>query len=68
MVTIRWPLEEQTMLYEYEKAVYTGAWRGDTLMRLESAGQLSPMYRRTEEVRPAPPRLAEGPIREIASL
>ncbi len=68
LVTIQWPLQERAQLYEQDGTRYSGVWRGDTLLRLTPPGALSPLYTRPLETRPAPPRGASGPVREINSM
>lgn len=67
-VTVRWPLTERAMLYEMDSTRYTGAWRGDTLMRMNPSGTLAPIYWRPLEMAAARPRGASGPVKEIDPL
>ena len=68
MVTLNWPLPERAILYDLGDARFTGYWRGDTLLRMDPPGQLSPLYWRPLDPVPAPPHGATGPVREIDSL
>ncbi|MDE2127138.1 MAG: hypothetical protein KGJ62_11150 [Armatimonadetes bacterium] len=68
MVTVKWPLPERAMVYNFNNQRYTGYWRGDTLLRLDPPGLLSPLYWRPLEAQSAPPHAALGTIREVESL
>ncbi|MCS6775731.1 MAG: hypothetical protein RMJ43_02070 [Chloroherpetonaceae bacterium] len=68
VVSVRWPLQERAILYDWNDRRYTGYWRGDTLLRMNPHGKLMPLYTHPLEVIPAPPRVASGPVKEIHSF
>ena len=67
-VTVKWPQEEHTRRYEGLERSYLGYWRGDTLLKIDPPGQLTPLYRRSHRYSAAPPHHTHGMIKEIASL
>jgi hypothetical protein len=68
VVTIEWPLEERIEHYQIDRQPYTGRWRGDTMLKLDPRGTLSPLYRRMAEMPAAPAHAAAGPVRDIDSI
>jgi hypothetical protein len=68
LVTMTWPLEERTLIYDINDQQLTGHWRGDTLLRMTPPGQLSPLYWRPLDIPPAPPRGAASHVKVIDSI
>lgn len=68
MVSVSWMQEPRTAIYALNEATYTATWQGDTVMRMEPPGLLSPLYQRSEEIPAAPPRPVSGPAHEISTL
>ena len=67
-VKVEWPLEERATFYEMNQERMLANWRGDTLLRMDPAGTLSPLYRRSTQIAPAPARGVTGPVKEIDPL
>jgi hypothetical protein len=67
-VMIKWPLAERDLVYEVAGLKMTGRWIGDTLLQVDPAGHLSPLYCRMQDVPPAQAHGATGPVKEIDSL
>jgi hypothetical protein len=67
-VRVEWPLDQRTMIYEHNDSKVIGNWRGDTLMRMEPPGPISPLYRRSANTPAAPAGGATGPVHEIDSI
>lgn len=69
VVSVMWPLEQRTMLYEMGGVRFTGHWRGDTLLSMSPPGQLNPLYRRVPiDIPFAKPRVLPNHIKEIESI
>ena len=68
VVTVEWPLEERATFYEMNQERLLANWRGDTLLRMDPAGSLAPLYQRSTQITPALPRGANGPVKEIDPL
>ena len=67
-ITVKWTQLERTQQYEAAGKIHSGYWRGDTLLKMDPPGSLTPLYRRGHRVATAPPRHLHGMIREIASV
>jgi hypothetical protein len=68
LVSMKWRLDERTSIYSQGTEVFTGHWRGDTLMRMTPPGYLSPLYWRIPDMPPASPRGISHTGREIDSI
>ena len=68
VVQLSWELEERTLLFSEGDLNLTSHWAGDTLMRLTPAGKVSPIYSRPDNILPAMPLGATGPVKEVDSL
>jgi hypothetical protein len=68
VVTVEWPLEERATFYTMNEERLLANWRGDTVMRMDPAGTLTPLYRRAPPPTPAPPRGPTGRVKEIDPL
>ncbi len=67
-VTVEWPLEERAMFYEMDDQRLLANWRGDTLLKMDPPGTLSPLYQRSIQMTAAVPHGTTGPVKEIDSL
>ncbi|MCW3097746.1 MAG: hypothetical protein JWL77_3364 [Chthonomonadaceae bacterium] len=67
-VRVEWPLEERATFYEMNEERMLANWRGDTLLRMDPPGSLTPIYQRSMQMTPAVPRTATGPVKEIDPL
>ena len=67
-VRIEWPLDERATFYQMNQERLLANWRGDTLLRMDPVGALTPIYRRSTQMLPAPARGVTGPIKEIDPL
>ena len=67
-ITVKWTQTERSQQYEAAGKTYSGYWRGNTLIKMDPPGSLTPLYRRGHRVTTALPRHAHGMIREIASV
>ena len=67
-VRVEWPLDERATFYEMNEERLLANWRGDTLLRMDPPGSLTPLYRRSTRMTPAVPRGAVGPVKEIDPL
>jgi len=59
--------EERAILYEHGGTRLMANWRGDTLLRMDPPGQLSPIYRRSLHTEAANARRYRA-VKEIDSL
>ncbi len=67
-ITLKWTQSERTQQYQAGDKIYTGCWRGNTLLKLDPPGFLTPLYRRGHRPAVAAPRHGRGMVRETASL
>ena len=67
-ITVKWTQIERSKQYEAAGKTYSGYWRGNTLLKMDPPGSLTPLYRQGHRVTTALPRHARGMIRETASI
>ncbi|HMN29084.1 MAG TPA: hypothetical protein PKE45_13110, partial [Caldilineaceae bacterium] len=64
--TLHYPLAERTTHYEVGAPGRTlagsGAWRGETLMRIDPPGPYYPLYQRSADLPPVQPALPAQPL------
>ena len=69
LVSVSWPLEERSMVYNMGGVHFSGRWRGDTLLNVSPAGKINPLYRRLPlDMPPVQPRGVSAHAREIDSI
>jgi hypothetical protein len=68
VVQVEWPLDERATFYEMNQERMLANWRGDTLLRMDPPGTLTPIYQRSTQMTPAVPHGAMGPVKEIDPL
>ncbi len=68
VVSVAWPLTERVVRYNMGGVAFTGQWRGDTLLKVNPAGRLNPLYRRVPDIPHVAPHAMASHIKEIDSI